>query len=107
VSSITSDEEQFLITFTAASQSAAASMQFVASAVPEPASLTLARQRARRWVGSAGAGANLCKKIRHLGSVAAPPEAPPSFWQQLLAIGAQQPRTCRLEGISRIGFTLG
>jgi hypothetical protein len=41
VSSITSDEEQFLITFTAASQSAAASMQFVASAVPEPASLTL------------------------------------------------------------------
>jgi PEP-CTERM motif len=43
VSSVTSDEEQFLITFNAPNQSASASLQLVsvALATPEPASLTL------------------------------------------------------------------
>lgn len=41
VSSVTSDEEQFLITFNASGQEASASLQFVSAAVPEPASLTL------------------------------------------------------------------
>jgi hypothetical protein len=39
--SVTSDEEQFLITFNASGQSAAASLQLVSTAVPEPASLAL------------------------------------------------------------------
>jgi PEP-CTERM motif len=43
VSSVTSDEEQFLITFNAPNQSASASLQLisVALATPEPGSLTL------------------------------------------------------------------
>jgi hypothetical protein len=42
-SNVTSDEEQFLITFSAANQSASASLQFVRNPVttPEPASLAL------------------------------------------------------------------
>ena len=42
ITSVTSDEEQFLITFSASGQSAAASLQFLSvAAVPEPASLAL------------------------------------------------------------------
>jgi hypothetical protein len=41
VGSVTSDEEQFLVTFTAGGQEFSGSMQFVATTVPEPASLAL------------------------------------------------------------------
>jgi PEP-CTERM motif len=43
VSSVTTDEQQFLITFNAPNQSASASLQLVSipTAAPEPASLTL------------------------------------------------------------------
>ena len=41
VANVTSDEEQFLITFSATDQSASASLQLVGTPVPEPASLTI------------------------------------------------------------------